>query len=153
MDVSRLVEPSAGGAVGASGAEAFDALDMIGTSGSAGASARSTASGPAVAPRRRSALAAAFAADRATVDPVPDLEGARCRGADSDLFFGPSGVESRTERLRREAAAKAMCRECPALQACRAYALTHAELYGVWGGMGEQERRTQLLRLGRLPTL
>jgi WhiB family transcriptional regulator, redox-sensing transcriptional regulator len=52
--------------------------------------------------------------------------------------------------MRREAAAKAMCRECPALQPCRAYALTNAELYGVWGGMGEQERRTQLLRLGRL---
>lgn len=138
--------------MGASGAEAYGAVDLIGSDGSADASNRVTSPARAVASRRRNALAAAFAVDRATADSVPDLEGARCRGADSDLFFGPSGVESRTERMRREAVAKAMCRECPALQACRAYALTHAELYGVWGGMGEQERRTQLLRLGRLTT-
>jgi hypothetical protein len=116
-----------------------------------GAARHPTAPAPAAAPRRRNALAAALAVGRATVDVVPDLEGARCRGADSDLFFGPPGAESRTERLRREATAKAMCRDCPALQPCRAYALTHAELYGVWGGLGEQERRTQLMRLGRLP--
>jgi WhiB family redox-sensing transcriptional regulator len=52
--------------------------------------------------------------------------------------------------MRREATAKAMCRDCPALLACRDHALTHGEVYGVWGGLGEQERRMQLVRLGRL---
>ena len=80
----------------------------------------------------------------------PRFVGARCHGADPDLFFGPPGVETRIDRQRREAEAKALCRECPALVACREHALVNAEVFGVWGGLGEQERRTQLVRLGRL---
>ena len=75
---------------------------------------------------------------------------ALCRGEDPDLFFGPPGIETRTERHHREAEAKALCRRCPELLACQAYALDHAELYGVWGGMGEMERRSHLARLGRV---
>ncbi len=82
--------------------------------------------------------------------PAERFTGARCRGADAELFFGPPGVETRVDRMRREATAKAMCRDCPALLACRDHALTHGEVYGVWGGLGEQERRMQLVRLGRL---
>jgi WhiB family transcriptional regulator, redox-sensing transcriptional regulator len=78
------------------------------------------------------------------------LEGARCHGADADLFFGPPGIEPRVDRMRRESEAKALCRECPAIVPCRQYALEHAEVYGVWGGLGEQERRLHLIRLGRL---
>lgn len=78
------------------------------------------------------------------------FSGALCRGEDPDLFFGPPGMESRAERQRREAEAKAVCRQCPEMMACRAYALDQAELYGVWGGLGEQERRSQLVRLGRV---
>jgi len=143
--------------VGAPGAETSGALDVAldvgSTNGTSSVARHPTSPAPAAAPRRRNALAAALVVGRATADAVPDLEGARCRGADSDLFFGPPGAESRTERMRRETTAKAMCRDCPALQPCRAYALTHAELYGVWGGLGEQERRTHLMRLGRLPAL
>jgi WhiB family redox-sensing transcriptional regulator len=86
------------------------------------------------------------------VGPDGLLEDARCRGVDADLFFGPPGNETRGERLRRESVAKSLCRECPALLACRDYALEHGEVYGVWGGLGEQERRTYLARLGRLRT-
>jgi len=82
--------------------------------------------------------------------PADQLAGARCRGADAELFFGPPGSETRGDRLRRETTAKAMCRECPAMLPCRSYALEHGEVYGVWGGLGEQERRMQLVRLGRL---
>jgi len=78
------------------------------------------------------------------------LEGARCLGIDADLFFGPPGLEPRVDRMRRESQAKALCRECPAILACRQYALDQGEVYGVWGGLGEQERRLQLIRLGRL---
>jgi WhiB family transcriptional regulator, redox-sensing transcriptional regulator len=80
----------------------------------------------------------------------PRFEGARCHGADPEVFFGPPGVEQRMDRYRREAAAKALCHECPAMLACRDHALRNAEVYGVWGGLGEQERRLQLARLGRL---
>jgi hypothetical protein len=78
------------------------------------------------------------------------FEDARCHGADPELFFGPPGLEPRGERMRRESAAKAVCRDCPAILACRQYALEQGEVYGVWGGLGEQERRLQLVRLGRL---
>jgi WhiB family transcriptional regulator, redox-sensing transcriptional regulator len=67
---------------------------------------------------------------------------ARCRAEDPTLFFGPNLFEPKRERLRREAAAKAVCAGCPALLSCREYALNEGELYGVWGGLGEGDRRT-----------
>jgi len=82
--------------------------------------------------------------------PAEHFAGARCRGAEAELFFGPPGTETRVERMRRESIAKAMCRECPAMLACRSHAIEHGEVYGVWGGLGEQERRMQLIRLGRM---
>lgn len=73
---------------------------------------------------------------------------ARCRDEDAALFFGPHGFEPKRERLAREGAAKAICRSCPALKVCREYALSQAELYGVWGGLGETDRREVLARRG-----
>ena len=64
---------------------------------------------------------------------------AACRGADPGLFFGPTRFEPKRERLAREAAAKAICADCPAMTACRDFALSQGELYGVWGGLGELE--------------
>ena len=78
------------------------------------------------------------------------FEGARCHGADPELFFGPAGIETRGDRQRRESEAKMLCRDCPAMLACRDHALQHGEVYGVWGGLGEQERRMHLVRLNRL---
>jgi WhiB family transcriptional regulator, redox-sensing transcriptional regulator len=68
----------------------------------------------------------------------------RCRTEDPALFFGPNRFEPKHERLAREAAAKAICATCPALVPCRQHALAHGELYGVWGGLGEADRRTLL---------
>ncbi|MFD9950550.1 WhiB family transcriptional regulator [Nonomuraea sp. NPDC059023] len=66
-------------------------------------------------------------------------EDARCRGEKLVLFFGPEG-ERQPERDVREPKAKAICRGCPALLACRetAFQLNHHN--GVWGGLGEEER-------------
>ena len=75
---------------------------------------------------------------------------ALCRGSDGGLFFGPHGFESKRDRAAREEAAKAICARCPALVACREHALRQGELYGVWGGMGEAERRALLERSGRV---
>jgi WhiB family redox-sensing transcriptional regulator len=81
------------------------------------------------------------------------FEDARCRDAAPELFFGPAQQETRRERLARERRAKAMCDACPALSACRELALETLELYGVWGGLGEQERRQHLVRTGRLASV
>lgn len=77
---------------------------------------------------------------------------ARCRGEDAALFFGPNGFEPKRERLAREAAAKAICRGCPALMACRERAVRDGELYGVWGGLGETDRRPLIERHASVAT-
>lgn len=70
-----------------------------------------------------------------------------CRGVDSSAFFHPDG-ERGPARARRIEKAKAICQACPVLEQCRQHALTVHEPYGVWGGMGEDERRA-LLKNGR----
>ena len=40
----------------------------------------------------------------------------------------------------RIAAAKAICRRCPAINECLEHALRVREPYGVWGGLSEDER-------------
>jgi WhiB family redox-sensing transcriptional regulator len=55
-----------------------------------------------------------------------------------DLFYGPGG-EYRFDHEKREAEAKAVCAGCPVRLPCAeagAY-----EPFGVWGGLGEAERR------------
>jgi WhiB family redox-sensing transcriptional regulator len=64
---------------------------------------------------------------------------AACRGMGSDAFFHPP-AERNTARRKRIAAAKAICRTCPAITECLSYALRVREPYGVWGGRSEDER-------------
>jgi WhiB family transcriptional regulator, redox-sensing transcriptional regulator len=85
----------------------------------------------------------------------PDLgwdHQAGCRSHDPALFFGPNRFEPKRERLAREAEAKAVCATCPCLAACREYALSAGELYGVWGGLGETDRRELLADRGTIAT-
>ena len=65
---------------------------------------------------------------------------AACRGMASSYFFHPEG-ERGPARARREATAKAVCHDCPAMAACRAHALEVHEPYGIWGGLSEGERQ------------
>jgi WhiB family transcriptional regulator, redox-sensing transcriptional regulator len=85
-----------------------------------------------------------------------DAEGwegeARCRTVDAPLFFGPNRFEPKHERLAREAAAKAICATCPVIVPCRAHALAEGEMYGVWGGLGEADRRAILTAGGQIAT-
>jgi WhiB family transcriptional regulator, redox-sensing transcriptional regulator len=69
------------------------------------------------------------------------MQQARCRTEDPALFFGPNRFEPKRERLAREAAAKSVCRRCPCISLCREYAIATGEAYGVWGGLGESDRR------------
>ena len=75
------------------------------------------------------------------------LQGA-CRGADSSLFFHTDN-ERGSARDRREARAKEICQACPVLAQCRQHALSVQEPYGIWGGLGEIERRQLFLRQRR----
>jgi WhiB family transcriptional regulator, redox-sensing transcriptional regulator len=69
-----------------------------------------------------------------------------CRGRDSAQFFHPDG-ERGASRMRREIAAKSVCRACPVRPECAAHALVAREPYGVWGGFTEAER-LRLLAVG-----
>lgn len=74
---------------------------------------------------------------------------AACRNEDETLFFGPPIAEPRADRDRREAIAKTICSTCPVITDCREHAIASGESYGVWGGLGELERRELLtLRAG-----
>jgi len=71
---------------------------------------------------------------------------AACRGEDPELFF-PIG--STGEALLQTEEAKAVCRRCPEMEACLAWALYTNQDAGVWGGMSEDERRALKRRATR----
>ncbi|AWL36853.1 MULTISPECIES: WhiB family transcriptional regulator [Streptomyces] len=64
---------------------------------------------------------------------------AACRDEDPDLFF-PIGTTG--PALVQTEEAKAICRSCPVRQQCLDWALENNQDTGVWGGLGETERRT-----------
>jgi len=64
---------------------------------------------------------------------------AACRDADTEAFFNPDYLRGRNKRAR-EAAAKAICADCPVREACLAWALYLGETHGIWGGMTPAER-------------
>lgn len=80
--------------------------------------------------------------------PRPQLENwdwqhqGACRNLDTEMFFHPEG-ERGLARQRRSAAAKRICQTCPVADQCLEHALSSREPYGIWGGMTEEERRSQ----------
>lgn len=68
--------------------------------------------------------------------PLPDAwqEDAACRDADIGLFFSLDDDDQR--------AAQELCRSCPVQQECLRFALENREMYGIWGGMQESDRRS-----------
>jgi WhiB family redox-sensing transcriptional regulator len=66
---------------------------------------------------------------------------AACRGADASYFFAPNYFEKRSEKLAREAVAKAVCARCPVRPECLEFALSVNDPHGIWGGLNEMERR------------
>lgn len=56
-----------------------------------------------------------------------------CTHHDPELF------QPVTEIAAREV--KQICRRCPVVVECRAWALSHHEISGVWGAMSERDRR------------
>jgi len=73
---------------------------------------------------------------------------AACQGEDPYLFFGPER-ERPGARTMRETIAKAICAGCPVRAECLEYALELDIRYGVWGGLGEDERKSEQRRRAR----
>ncbi|WHT16261.1 WhiB family transcriptional regulator [Crossiella sp. CA-258035] len=73
---------------------------------------------------------------------------AACRGRDVALFFHPFNARG-VSRKAREEAAKAVCASCPVVPECRRHALETEEVFGVWGGLGENELRELITRQRR----
>ncbi|GAA2787300.1 WhiB family transcriptional regulator [Saccharopolyspora taberi] len=65
---------------------------------------------------------------------------AACRDVSASSFFHPDN-ERGAARAERERNAKLICNQCAVLRQCREHALEAHEPYGIWGGLGEQERR------------
>jgi len=72
---------------------------------------------------------------------------AACRGPHAVVFFPPSHVERKEERLIRERSAKAICRSCGVRPDCLEYAIRIREPHGIWGGLNEAERKQLLDRV------
>jgi WhiB family redox-sensing transcriptional regulator len=63
---------------------------------------------------------------------------ASCRGiTDPEVFFPPKRKGVRTDY----STAKKICYSCPVRRTCLAYAIAHNIYLGVWGGLGEGERK------------
>jgi WhiB family transcriptional regulator, redox-sensing transcriptional regulator len=71
---------------------------------------------------------------------------AACRDEDPELFF-PIGNTG--PALLQIEEAKAVCRRCPVIEPCLAWALETGQDAGVWGGMSEDERRALKRRNAR----
>lgn len=83
---------------------------------------------------------------RPTTDMIPDEAWklrAPCRGADPELFFPTAKTGPRSAEYRRAVRDVRMtyCDRCPVIMQCRAYADHHDEKFGIWGGIGELERK------------
>ncbi|HEX3778558.1 MAG TPA: WhiB family transcriptional regulator [Pseudonocardiaceae bacterium] len=58
---------------------------------------------------------------------------ALCAQTDPEEFFPEKGGSTRE--------AKRICQGCDVRADCLAYALTHDERFGIWGGLSERQRR------------
>lgn len=83
----------------------------------------------------------------ALCDTIDEVAGGQtpCRSA-PDVWFprktGDGYDQSVTNELRDAAQARELCRtSCEVIAQCRAYALKHEEMEGVWGGLNYRERR------------
>ncbi len=68
-------------------------------------------------------------------------ERAACRGADVELFFS---VEEEDQQRALE-----YCSRCEVRRQCLEAALKNREMYGIWGGMRESQRRTLIREVRR----
>ena len=71
---------------------------------------------------------------------------AACRDVDPELFFPIGNTGPAILQIEE---AKQVCRRCDVSDACLRWALESSQDSGVWGGMGEDERRALKRRASR----
>ena len=63
-----------------------------------------------------------------------------CQGMGDWPFFG-ADPEGAYARARRVGLAKAICASCSAVLQCRSFAVRTGQVFGIWGGLSEEELR------------
>jgi WhiB family transcriptional regulator, redox-sensing transcriptional regulator len=74
------------------------------------------------------------------------MQYAACAGSDTELFFPGDGQAASKSKVQ----AKKICAECFVSNDCLDYALKRTRrgdrIVGIWGGLGDQERKNLLKR-------
>lgn len=69
---------------------------------------------------------------------------ARCKGADTEIFYPPRDRNKYSEfadQARAYCYGKGYEGLCPAIRECLLFALRTEETHGIWGGLSNRERR------------
>ena len=69
-----------------------------------------------------------------------------CLSADPDLFFP---ISSKGPAERQIARAKMICAGCRVRRECLDFALSHDQVYGIWGGTTPEDRQRERRRRRR----
>ena len=69
-----------------------------------------------------------------------------CLAADPDLFFPISSVGPAERQIAR---AKKICSGCGVRRECLEFALSHGQIYGIWGGTTAEDRQRERRRKRR----
>lgn len=71
------------------------------------------------------------------------MDSAACANADPEMFFPVPGDEAMNRKAR------AFCDHCPVREECLQFSLDTREMYGIWGGLSDRDRK-RLMRPGRM---
>lgn len=77
---------------------------------------------------------------------------AMCKYYDSEWWFPERERVNSRKRTKEEMLARTICTECSARTECLEYSLQYSGLYGIWAGLGEQERSALQKQRGIMPT-
>lgn len=77
---------------------------------------------------------------------------ASCAESDPDMWHDNTARTLSGTQTEHLMMAKRICKQCLALDECKAYAIKYADLPGVWGGQDHIERKEEQTRLN-LPTI
>jgi WhiB family redox-sensing transcriptional regulator len=69
-----------------------------------------------------------------------------CLSADPDLFFPISSTGPAERQIER---AKKICAGCSVRRECLEFALSHNQIYGIWGGTTAEDRQRERRRKRR----
>lgn len=75
-------------------------------------------------------------------EPKPEWHSdAKCRDLPPSFFFPEDGGDTSAESAKDVCWGRDGKGECPVRQECLEYALSHNEIFGIWGGESERQRR------------